>query len=264
VTKKPNKGKGPKTPLFDENGPARAALSDGEKNPPFETYDLREMLTTFLDSPVENCPSGIKKVGDYKWGVYAFYDYDGEPIYVGQTNESLRTRIRRHLTNQRTDAVAMSVLDPFEVFKIKVWPLPEYQRIPVKSQAEKDAKNHLDGLEKYITDQAVSNSQFKAVLNEKDPPNVAFNLMEPVSYEGRIVSDRVNELRSHPDSRLARRALIISRLSQVIAERQVRGGLRRVLLTQARRMQWLAERRFEQLGGAASVESKEANEVEDD
>ena len=58
-------------------------------------------------------------------GVYAFFDYDGEPIYVGQTNEMLRTRIRRHLTNQRTDDVAMSVLDPFEVLEIEVWPLPQ-------------------------------------------------------------------------------------------------------------------------------------------
>ena len=50
-----------------------------------------------------------RKVGDCKFGVYLFYDYDSEPIYVGRTRESLRGRIRRHLTNQRTDAVAMSV-----------------------------------------------------------------------------------------------------------------------------------------------------------
>lgn len=62
-------------------------------------------------------------IGHYKWGVYAFYDYDHEPIYVGQTNEQLSTRIRRHLTNQRTDAVAMSVLDPYEVCYIEVWPI---------------------------------------------------------------------------------------------------------------------------------------------
>ena len=66
-------------------------------------------------------------IGNFRWGVYAFFDYDGEPIYVGQTNERVRTRIRRHLTNQRTDAVAMSVLDPFEVFEIEVWPLPHLQ-----------------------------------------------------------------------------------------------------------------------------------------
>lgn len=46
-----------------------------------------------------------RKIGDCQCGVYAFYDYDGEPIYVGQTKERLRQRIRRHLTNQRTDAL---------------------------------------------------------------------------------------------------------------------------------------------------------------
>ena len=95
--------------------------------PPFETEDLRANLTKFLDTPFEEGSGQTPKVGNYKWGVYAFFDYDGEPIYVGQTNEMLRTRIRRHLTNQRTDAVAMSVLDPFEVLEIEVWPLPQFQ-----------------------------------------------------------------------------------------------------------------------------------------
>ena len=264
MTRKPSSYSQPKLPLSVNSGGGRAVVPDNEKKPPFETDDLREMLAAFLNTPVSDNIGGVAKVGDYKWGVYAFYDYDGEPIYVGQTNESLRTRIRRHLTNQRTDAVAMSVLDPFEVFTIRVWPLPQYQGVSVKSSAGKDAKRHLNALEKHVTDQAVENSKFKAILNEKDPPNVSLEFDEPRFYEGRIVSDRVNELRSHPDLRIARRALIISRLSQVIAERQVKGGLRRVLLTQARRMQWLAERRFEELGGEASVESKMEDEVEDD
>ena len=46
------------------------------------------------------------------------------------------------------------------------------------------------------------------------------------------------------------------RLAQVISERKVQGGLRRVLLTQAKRLQWLASRRFEALGGAALVEAE--------
>jgi hypothetical protein len=47
--------------------------------------------------------------------------------------------------------------------------------------------------------------------------------------------------------------LIISRLAQFISERKVQGGLRRVLLTQAKRLQWLPQRRYEALGCAASV-----------
>ncbi|MGX1587882.1 GIY-YIG nuclease family protein [Brevundimonas diminuta] len=216
---------------------------------------MRANLAAFLDSPFDD-PAGHKvRVGNYKWGVYAFFDYDGEPIYVGQTNEMLRTRIRRHLTNQRTDAVAMSVLDPFEVYEIEVWPLPELQAVGGTDVA---AKQRLDALERLITEQAVERSNFKAILNEKDPPPGLLAVEPPPSLRGRIVSDRVYELRSHPDFRIARRALIISRLAQVISERKVQGGLRRVLQTQARRLQWLAERRYEALGGEASVEQETA------
>jgi hypothetical protein len=87
-----------------------------------------------------------RRVGNYRWGVYIFYDYDSEPIYVGQTNEMLRTRIRRHLTNQRTDAVAMSVSDPFEVYEIEVYPLPQFQ--DVSGAADRAAaRAHLNALE---------------------------------------------------------------------------------------------------------------------
>lgn len=218
--------------------------------PPFETEALRTCLAAFLDTPVAVPAGGPLKVGDYRWGVYAFFDYDGEPIYVGQTNERLRTRIRRHLTNQRTDAVAMSVLDPFEVFEIEVWPLPELQDVP---RQDAEARARLDALERAVTRLAVERSQFRAILNEKDPPPGTLEITPPPSHRGRIVSEAVFELRRHPDVRIARRALIISRLAQVIAERKVQGGLRRVLLTQAKRLQWLAERRYEGLGGAASV-----------
>jgi hypothetical protein len=230
-------------PLFGRN-------PDAVNFPPFETEDLRENLTRFLDTPFEWNGGLPVPVGNFRWGVYAFFDYDGEPIYVGQTNERLRTRIRRHLTNQRTDAVAMSVLDPFEVLEIEVWPLPYLQGSP---RSDTDARQQLDALERLTTAQAITNSQFNAILNEKDPPTGTLSIEMPPSFRAKIVSPRVFELRSHPDFRLARRALILSRLAQVIAERKVQGGLRRVLLTQAKRLQWLAARRYDALGGATSV-----------
>ena len=231
---------------------------DDTNFPPFETEDLRANLAKFLDEKVEDTETGKQRaIGAFKWGVYAFFDYDGEPIYVGQTKEKVSTRIRRHLTNQRTDAVAMSVLDPFEVFEIEVWPLPQFQRTEASNV---DAKAHLDALEDLVYQEAVAGSTFKAVLNEKDPPTPTVVVQKPVSLRYRLVSDEVHKIRSHPDFRIARRALIISRLAQVISERKVQGGLRRVLLTQAMRLQWLAERRFIALGGAASVESEESEE----
>jgi len=129
---------------------------------------------------------------------------------VGQTNEMLRVRIRRHLTNQRTDAVVMSVLDPFEVLEIEVWPLPQFQQTDRK---DKLAKSLLDTLENAVAAKALLDSHFKAILNEKDPPLASQQIEIPPSLRKRIVSDRVYELRSHPDFRAARRALIVSRLA---------------------------------------------------
>lgn len=221
--------------------------------PPFETEDLRANLAAFISSPFHDPVLGHpRSVGSFTWGVYAFFDYDGEPIYVGQTKEKISTRIRRHLTNQRTDAVAMSVLDPFEVYEIEVWPLPQFEKTP---KADLKAKAHLDALEHLVYHDAIAASRFKAVLNEKDPPAPTVAVTLPPSLRFRIVSEHVHKIRSHPDFRTARRALIISRLAQVIAERKVQGGLRRVLLTQAKRLQWLADRRYHALGGAASVET---------
>lgn len=225
---------------------------DNTNFPPFETEDLRSNLVTFLASKFDDPVLGKKRpVGSFKWGVYAFFDYDGEPIYVGQTKEKISTRIRRHLTNQRTDAVAMSVLDPFEVYEIEVWPLPQFEKT---SATDRDAKAHVDALEDLIYQQAIARSTFKAVLNEKAPPPPVVKVTAPASFRFRIVSGHVHQIRSHPDFRIARRTLIISRLAQVISERKVQSGLRRVLLTQAKRLQWLAERRYAALDGVTTDE----------
>jgi hypothetical protein len=241
----------------------------GTQVPPFETEDLRRNLSEYLDTPfIDELSGSTIAVGNYRWGVYVFYDYDGEPIYVGQTNEMLRTRIRRHLTNQRTDAVAMSVLDPFEVFEIEVFPMTDLQTLQQGEEAKSHAKAQLNALERAVYERAIESSKFGAILNEKDPPSFGSRELKgihiPKSFRGRIVSNEVANLRSHPDFRIARRSLVISRLAQVISERKVQGGLRRVLLTQAMRLRWLASERYKALGGAASVETEYHEENEKD
>jgi hypothetical protein len=201
-------------------------------------------------------------IGAVKWGVYAFFDYDGEPIYVGQTRESLGSRIGRHLTNQRTDAVAMSVLDPFEVRTVKVWPLYEYQHVkgdPKKVEAAREAADRLNALERAVFLQLIDQSEFGAILNEKDPPDVEPSDL-PREIVGEIVSKDVRMLRQHPDVRIARRAQTIARLTQIIAGRDVQAGLRRALATQAERLAHITTARFKALGGAASVEARTADE----
>jgi len=180
-----------------------------------------------------------------KWGVYAFYDYDGEPIYVGQTNEQLRVRVRRHLTNQRTDAVAMRILDVFEVAEMELFPLWELE--PVRAhdrEAFAAAKEQLDSTEYSAYLRAIEQSRFKAILNEKIPP-VSPRVELSESFRFHLVSAETRAERGHPDIRVARRAETIARLAAVAHERgEVSDGLRRVLVIQAVRLAYLAAARL--------------------
>ncbi len=81
----------------------------------FETAALRNELKRFLDTNWKDPISdSILPIGNFKFGVYAFFDYDLEPIYVGQTKEKLSTRIRRHLTVQQF--VERKGFDPHQRF----------------------------------------------------------------------------------------------------------------------------------------------------
>ncbi len=183
------------------------------------------------------------RIGSYKHGIYAFYDYDGEPIYVGQTEEKLSGRVSRHLTNQRTDAVAMNVLDPFEVAYIEVWPLDA----EVRGLGKKEKKALLDQAEYTVFQKVIRESALGAVLNEKEmAPRSEIAL--PTSHRQRIIPDSIYRHRRHPDVRIARRATTIANLARVISERDVSDGLRRTLLTQARRLERLAAQRVQELG----------------
>lgn len=239
--------------------------------PPLETVELRAGLRRFLDQPLaDHFPDAPRNkrgqsitVGAVKWGAYAFFDYEDEPIYVGQTRESLGSRIGRHLTNQRTDAVAMSVLDPFEVRSIRVWPLPQYQEVKADHPLVSEASDHLNSIERSAFVALVAASRFKLMLNEKDPP-AAVDRGLPPAIHGQIVPPEVAIVRMHPDTRIARRAQTIARLSAIIASRDVAGGLRRALLTQADRLAYLAQARFQALGGEALVEERGPDEPTED
>lgn len=180
-----------------------------------------------------------RAAGDCKVGVYLFIDYDGEPIYVGQTREQLRTRIRRHLTNQRTDAVAMRVLDPFEVAEIEMWPFWDLKESP-----DEVIKDTLDRAEFTVYQQALAESLFSAVLNEGDIPEA--ELIElPNSVRGEILPGASRAKREHPDIRIARRARTIADLARVISERKVQPGIRHTLWVQAQRLEYLARTRLD-------------------
>jgi hypothetical protein len=207
---------------------------------------IRKEIRAFLQT---KDPDG-RSIGSSAFGIYAFYDYDGEPIYVGKTYEGLSSRIGRHLTNQRTDAVAMNVLDPFEVAEIRVWPLnfhgvEKQQALELLAQAEYTVYQKL-----------LRESKLHAILNEKPPPKTALFRL-PKDYRGRIIPDDIYPVRKHPDIRIARRANTIASLARVISERKVSKGLRRTLLTQARRLEKLAAERLKNFAGKYEDEGED-------
>ncbi len=220
-------------------------IKDGIAELPFEVEELNRELVAFLSTtfsvPGARSTKG-NRLGSLNWGVYAFFDYDGEPIYVGQTKEKIGTRIRRHLSGRRTDAVAKSILDPYEVCKVRVYPLPQFQQ---KKASDRLAIAHLNALEHAVFHTLLAESRFKAVLNEKMPPAPTLTVEVPEFVERQVASAKVMALRDHPDMRIARRAQTLAALAKGISERKVGLGIRRTLLTQAKRLQWLAERRLD-------------------
>jgi hypothetical protein len=213
---------------------------------PREVRLIRLAIAQALKAPDPQRPR--QTIGQAKAGVYAFYDYDAEPIYVGQTAESFSTRLGRHLTGQRSDAVAKYVLDPFEVHTVSMWSLPHIGDMP-RSQR----KAALDPYEHTVYQQLLAASAFQAILNEGDiAPGPLQELPEPVTRV--IIPDEIYPDRSHPDVRIARRAQTIWLLAKNISERKVSKGLRRTLVTQTERLNALARQRFEALGGPIEME----------
>ena len=144
----------------------------------------------------------------------------------------------------------MNVLDPFEVAEIRVWPL-NFQKLE-----KQEALELLAQAEYTVYQKLLSESKLKAVLNEKPPPETArFKL--PKDYRGRIIPDDIYPVRKHPDIRIARRANTIANLARVISERKVSKGLRRTLLTQARRLEKLAAERLKDFAGKYEEEGDE-------
>ncbi|WP_018221365.1 GIY-YIG nuclease family protein [Salinispora pacifica] len=216
---------------------------------PREVQAIRDAITAALKRPDPQRPG--QTIGKAKAGVYAFYDYDGEPIYVGQTAEGFGARLGRHLTGQRSDAVAKYVLDPFEVHTVSMWSLPHIGDLP-----SKDRKSALDPYEYAVYQNLLKASTFNAILNEGDIPAAEpVELPDPLTCV--IIPDSIFPDRSHPDARIARRAQTISLLAKNISERKVSPGLRRTLLTQTKRLNDLARARYEALKDVIEVEGTE-------
>lgn len=124
----------------------------------------------------------------------------------------------------------------------------------------------LSAAEYAVFQKVLQASALGAVLNEADiPEREPIDLLQP--FRRRIIPDDIYVLRKHSDIRIARRASTVANLARVISERDVSVGLWRTLLTQAKRLERLAEQRLNELkvsGEAYPVEQpgQETGETE--
>lgn len=187
-------------------GIASYGSTDSEMKPPLK----RTMPTRFVQlfrahlsaalnfvEPITN-----KRLGKCV-GVYAFYDFDGEPIYVGQTTEDFGTRIGRHLRGQRSDTLAYRILDPFEVAEVEFFPADYLLDI---HSDKKERSAAFDSLEYSVYVHAIEKSSYHAILNEKIPP-ISPLVALPKSHRFNLIPDEYREDREHPDVR--KRSLVL-------------------------------------------------------
>lgn len=202
------------------------------------TRFVREFRSLLSAAMAELDPASGKTLGTCI-GVYAFFDYDGEPIYVGQSTEDLGTRVGRHLRGQRSDTLAYRILDPFEVAEMELYPTEHLRNLP-----QRERKLAVDAVEYSVYVNAIQNSKYRAILNEKIPP-VSPRVELPPSHRFTLIPDDLREDREHPDVRIARRAETLARVAAVAHERgEVSEGLRRVIVIQAVRLADLAAARL--------------------
>src|SRR5580693_6790178 len=63
-------------------------------------------------------------------GCYVLCDLDQVPIYVGQSVDGIRSRVRRHLTSARSDIIANRQVDVWEIAYVWAWPTTR-ENIPI-------------------------------------------------------------------------------------------------------------------------------------
>ncbi|MEV1069772.1 hypothetical protein [Streptomyces sp. NPDC050263] len=227
---------------IDSPGPAPLGTASGERpatnwaaSPSSVSRRQRDLLNELLTST----DSEGRRWGDAKWGCYALYDHDGEPLWLGAARETIRIRLRRILVSQRSDATALGLLDVSDIAEIEVWPLWQYQL-----DRHGSAAHHLSRLESTLYTKLTAETRFHALLSENVAQTEPVSL--PESHRGAIVDHGTRPRWAGSEARVARLAHVVSRLAERLDET---GALpshpsRRALSLHASRLQSLAAAQF--------------------
>lgn len=120
-------------------------------------------------------------------GVYALCDLDGVPMYVGQSVDGIRSRVRRHLTSARSDIIANRQVDVWEIAYVWAWPVAE--------------KADIEPLEAALFQRFDAE---KPLMNGKVLPLRDVEIVEPEKQVIQVIEDTERLRRLRPDQRLER------------------------------------------------------------
>lgn len=123
-------------------------------------------------------------------GVYALCDLDEIPIYVGQSVDGIRARVRRHLTSARSDIIANRQVDVWEIAYVWAWPCTDGATITP--------------LESFLFHQFHSQS---SLMNGTIPPNPGhLPFATPERTRVQLLPDDEIAIRRDPSRRLPRQS----------------------------------------------------------
>lgn len=123
-------------------------------------------------------------------GVYALCDLDEVPIYVGQSVDGIRARVRRHITSARSDIIANRQIDVWEIAYVWCWPL--------------DNVDHINWLEAHLFHLFNEESPLMNGSIPAEPEPGAFEVPEPIRVQ--ILPDEEIASRQRIEVRLPRQA----------------------------------------------------------
>jgi hypothetical protein len=153
-------------------------------------------------------------------GVYALCDLDEVPLYVGQSTDGIRARVRRHLTSARSDVIANRQIDVWEIAFVWAWPI---------NGAEEIAR-----LEGHLFHQFKRRGE---LVNGTIPPprgNLGFDVPEQLRVQ--VIDDAEIVARRDPARRFPRQIEHFGALVDYILNTQDKPHLRRALDVYLRRL----------------------------
>jgi len=147
-------------------------------------------------------------------GVYALCDLDKTPVYVGQSVDGIRSRVRRHLTSARSDIIANRQVDVWEIAYVMAWP------VTMKDMIE-PLEAHL--FHRFDVRKALMNGTIPA-----DPGELDFQIPDDSIIQ--VISDDDIQTRRNPEFRLPRQIehyqRLVDHILNVKDSKQLRRSLR--------------------------------------